>query len=67
MQVQIKQSFRVAGSPRPLLPEELVTVDDALALEWITEGKAVQFIGATSVAPIFEPTTRRRREKAVKV
>jgi hypothetical protein len=70
MQVQIKQSFRVTGSPRPLLPNELVTVSDDVGREWIAQGKAVQFIGETAGPAPFVgdpvPARRRRVEKAVK-
>lgn len=59
MKIVILKAFKHSTSPRPFVPHEHVTVPDALAKEWIADGRAV-------AAPVPPVPPRRKREKAVK-
>jgi hypothetical protein len=77
MKIQIKKSFRHASSPLPFIVDELVSVPDDLAREWIASGRAVEFAGgqnSITVKPLHprgddgpDPApARRKRETAVR-
>ncbi len=66
MQIRITKAFRDDSSPRPLLVNELVDVSDAVAEQWIAEGKAQAF--APAARPVVNAVPpRRQRERAVRV
>jgi hypothetical protein len=73
MKIQITKSFRHDSTPRTFIAQELVSVPDDLAREWIAEGNAVEFAGGqntVTVKPLYprgdDGPTRRKRETAVR-
>lgn len=68
MHIQILKSFSHATSPRPFVTDELVTVPDPLAREWIAAGLAVPFAGNPVEPPAAakQPPAHQKREKAVR-
>ena len=68
MRIQIKKSFSHASTSRPFVTDELVTVPDELAHEWIAAGLAVTFVGEKAEPVTEKPIERQRhRERAVRV
>jgi hypothetical protein len=58
MQIRIIRAFIASDSPRPFLPQDLVTVADDVADQWIAEGKALPY--NTDLSPI-PPKPKRER------
>jgi hypothetical protein len=61
MQIKITRAFRPPDSPRPFLPQELITVPDETANKWISEGNAIPY--NTGVP---QPPPKAKRERATR-
>jgi hypothetical protein len=70
MRIQIIKSFSHASTPRPFVTDELVTVPDPLAREWIAAGLAVPFAGNPPEPPeppaAVKKPAHQKRETAVR-
>ncbi len=63
MQIKITRAFKAPDSPRPFLPQELVTVPDEIANKWIAEGNAIPY---SQSFPQPTPPPKAKRERATR-